>query len=346
MRRALLFGLPVLAILGAGLGGYVFLHHGNLLADAHFRMAHGDAHGAEIDLDTYLRGHPGNAQASFDLGEIKLAENNLVAAERLFRIALKGGYNPAAIVAPLGETYLQQHRFEDVLNDFPADHAPPGGLADTLSLRASAYLALHQPQQARQAADQAVAAAPDKNGPEIVAARIDIASNDAAGAEARVDHLLARDPKLPDAILLKIDLLMRRDDLPGALKFAQSLLAANPASPAAKMAAARTLAAMGRDVEALKLANDVHPPHPARHRRQLPQAAAERPAARFRRRGRRTHGPAAGDRRTAPGGIFRRHCQARRQPAGPGAGGSGQIRRRDPGRCRRRQTARLRRTLA
>ena len=257
MRRALLIGLPVLAILGVGLGGYVFLHHGNLLADAHFRMAHGDAHGAEIDLDTYLRGHPGNAQASFDLGEIKLAENNLVAAERLFRIAQKGGYNPAAIVAPLGETYLQQHRFEDVLNDFPADHAPPGGLADTLSLRASAYLALHQPQQARQAADQAVAAAPDKNGPEIVAARIDIASNDAAGAEARVDHLLARDPKLPDAILLKIDLLMRRDDLPGALKFAQSLLAANPTSPAAKMAAARTLAAMGRDVEALKLANDV-----------------------------------------------------------------------------------------
>jgi putative PEP-CTERM system TPR-repeat lipoprotein len=257
MRRALLIGLPVLAILGLGAGGYVALHHGNLLADAHYRMAHNDAHGAEIDLDTYLRGHPGNAQASFDLGQIKLAENSLVAAERLFRAARKGGYNPAAIVTPLGETYLQQHRFEDVLNDFPADHAPPGGLADTLSLRASAYLALHQTQQARQAADQAVAAAPDKPGPEIVAARIDAASNDPAAAEARVDHLLARDPKLPDALLLKIDLLMHRNDLPGALRLAQALLAANPNSPAAKMAAARALGAMGRDVEAMKLVNDV-----------------------------------------------------------------------------------------
>ena len=257
MRRALLIGLPVLAILGLGAGGYVFLHHGNLLADAHFRMAHGDAHGAEIDLDTYLRGHPGDAKASFDLGEIKLAENNLVAAERLFRIAQKGGYTPAAIIAPLGETYLQQHRYEEVLNDFPVAKAPPGGLADTLSLRASAYLALHQAQQARQASDAAVAAAPDRNGPAIVAARIDAATNDTKAAEARVDRLLARDPKLPDANLLKIDLLMHRNDLDGALKVAQALLAANPTSPAAKMAAARPLAAKGRDVDAMKLVNDV-----------------------------------------------------------------------------------------
>ena len=257
MRRALIFGLSVMVLIGAGLGAYVFLHRGNLLADAHYRMAHGDAHGAEIDLDTYLRGHPGNADASFHLGEIKLAENNLVAAERLFRVAQKAGYPAAAIIAPLGETYLQQHRYDDVLNDFPVDRAPPGGLADTLSLRASAHLALHQPQQARQEADAAVAAAPDKNGPALIAARIDAATNAPEAAEQRVDRLLTRDPKLPDAVLLKIDLLMHRNDLAGASKLAQSLLAANPNSPAAKMAAARALAAQGRDVDAMKLVNDV-----------------------------------------------------------------------------------------
>ena len=257
MRRVLFFGLPVLAIAALGAGAYLFLHHGNLLADARYRMAHGDAHGAEIDLDTYLRSHPTDASASFQLGEIKLAENNLVAAERLFRIAQKAGYTPAAIVAPLGETYLQQHRYEDVLNDFPVDRAPPGGLADTLSLRASAYLALKQPQQARQAADAAVAAAPSETGPAVVAARIDAATNDTAGAEQRVDRLLAKDPKLSQAVLLKIDLLMHRNDLPGAQKLAASLLAANPNSPAAKMADARTLAALGRDVEAMKLVNEV-----------------------------------------------------------------------------------------
>ncbi len=257
MRRALLFGLPVLALLAFGALGYVFLHHGDLLADARLRMTRGDVHGAEIDLDTYLRGHPGNPEASFRLGEIKLAENSPLAAARLLLAARAGGYDPAAIIAPLGQTYLQQHHDEELLADFPPDRAPPGGLADTLALRAAAYLALHQPQQARQAADAAVAAAPDRPGPSVIAARIDAATNDPAAAEARVDHLLARDPKLPDAVLLKVDLLMRRGDAQGALRLAQSLLAANPASPAAKMAVARTLASLGRDAEAIKLADDV-----------------------------------------------------------------------------------------
>ncbi len=257
MRRALLFGLPILALLGLGLGGYVFFHHGNLLADARLRLSRGEMHAAEIDLDTYLRGHPGNPEASFRLGEIKLAENNVLAAQRLLRTARAGGYDPAAIIAPLGETYLQQHHYEELLADFPPDRAPPGGLADTLALRASAYLAMRQPQQARQSADAAVAAAPNKPGPSVTAARIDAATNDPAAAEARVDHLLAQNPKLPEAVLLKIDLLMQRHDIQGALRLAQSLLAANPTSPAAKMANARALAVLGRDVEAMKLVNDV-----------------------------------------------------------------------------------------
>jgi putative PEP-CTERM system TPR-repeat lipoprotein len=263
MRRVLLLTLPAIALLGAGAGAYFYIHSGNLLLDAKHRLANGDAHGAEVDLDTYLRSHPGNPEASFQLGTIKLAENNLVAAERLLKIAKNGGYDPAAIVSPLGETYLQQHRYEDVLNDFPADHAPTGGLADTLSLRASAYLALHQPQQAKQSADAAVAAAPDKPGPTVIAARIDAATNNPAGAEARVDRLLAKNPRVPEAILLKIDLMMHRNDAAGALKVAQDLLAANPTSPAAKMATARALAALNRDVEAMKLVNDVvhHLPH-------------------------------------------------------------------------------------
>jgi putative PEP-CTERM system TPR-repeat lipoprotein len=257
MRRVLLLGLPALALLSAAGGAYMFLHHGDLLKEAESRIAQGDMHGAEIDLDTYLRGHPGNAEASFHLGTIKLAENNLVAADRLLRQARAGGYDPAAIVMPLGQTYLQQHKFEELLTDFPADKAPPGARSDTLSLRASAYLALHQPQQAKQSADEAVAAAPGRAAPVVIAARIEAAMNDAPAAEARIDALLAKDPRLPEAVLLKIDLMLRRNDGAGALKMAQALLAENPSSPAVKMAEARALTALGRDLDAIKLVNDV-----------------------------------------------------------------------------------------
>jgi putative PEP-CTERM system TPR-repeat lipoprotein len=257
MRRVLLLGLPALALFSAAAGGYILFHHGDLLQEARGRMAQGDMHGAEIDLDTYLRSHPGNAEASFRLGTIKLAEANPVAAERLLRQARAGGYDPAAIVMPLGETYLQQHKFDEVLTDFPATGAPAGAEADTLSLRASAYLALHQAQQAQQAAAAAIAAAPGKSAPVVVAARIDAAMNNTQGAEARIDTLLAKDPKLPDAVLLKINLMLHRNDAAGALKLAEKLLAENPSSPAAKMADANALAALGRDVDAMKLVNDV-----------------------------------------------------------------------------------------
>jgi putative PEP-CTERM system TPR-repeat lipoprotein len=263
MRRVLMLGLPALALLSAGAGAYVLFHHGDLLKEAESRIAQGDMHGAEIDLDTYLRGHPGNAEASFHLGTIKLAENNLVAADRLLRQARAGGYDPAAIVMPLGETYLQQHKFEELLTDFPAGRAPAGAESDTLSLRASAYLALHQAQQAKQSAAAAVAAAPGKAAPVVVAARIDAAMNDTKAAEDRIDALLAKDPKLPEAVLLKIDLMLRRNDAVGALKIAEKLLAENPSSPAVKMANARALTGLGRDLDAMKLVNDVvhHLPH-------------------------------------------------------------------------------------
>ena len=257
MRRALMFGLPTLALLLAAGGAYHYLHHGNLLQDAAQRTARGDLHGAELDLDTYLRGHPDNPEASFRLGAIRLAQGNLVAAERLLRRAKQGGYDPAKIVMPLGETYLQQHRYEELLTDFTLDKSPPAARADTLALRASAFLALNKGDQARQEAAAAVAAAPDAAMPALVAARVDAASHDPKSAEARVDKLLARDPKLAEAGLLKIELLAQRNALPEALKVSQDLLAANPGSPAIEMWQARVLAAMNRDVEAMKLVADV-----------------------------------------------------------------------------------------
>ncbi len=257
MRRVVMIGLPVLALLAAGGGAAVYFSRGNLLKDAQARLAQGDAHGAELDLDSFLRGHPGNPEGSFLLGKIRLDEGNLVAADRLLRIARKGGYNPAAIVAPLGQVYLRQRRYDDLLNDFTAATAPPGGLADTMALRAEAYLSLHQLDQARQAAAAGITAAPNDPHAVIVAARVDAVLNHPADAEKKIDGLLARDPTLPEAALLKIDLMMRRNDLPGALKHAQDLMAANPTSPAAKMATARVLAALNRDAEAMKLVNEV-----------------------------------------------------------------------------------------
>jgi cellulose synthase operon protein C len=257
MRRALLIGLPVAALLAFGAGGYWYLHHGDLVADARYRMAHGDFRTAELDLNSYLRRHPHHPEASYRLGVLNLAQDNPVAAERNLKIAREGNFDPKSIVVPLGEAYMRQRRFDDVLTDFTAESAAPGTKSQVLTVRASAYLSLNRLAEARQAAADAMAAAPDNVEPKLVAARVELAAGDEHAADQRVDEALAKDPKRAEALLLKGELCMHHGDVPGALKYAQEVLAANPNRPDAKMAAARALAAQHHDLEASKLLDEV-----------------------------------------------------------------------------------------
>jgi putative PEP-CTERM system TPR-repeat lipoprotein len=257
MRRVLMIGVPVAALLVAGTGGYWYLHRGNLVTDAQYRFSRGDVFGAELDLDAYLRAHPANAEASYRLGIINLAENNPVAAERNFRRAIAAHYNPKAIVLPLGEAYLRQRRYDDVLNDFTIDRAAPGTKADTYAVRASAYLALKRYPEAKQAAADGMASEPDAPDPMLVAARVDMAENDIAAAKVLVTRVLKQDPNRADAELLQAELSMHDNDPATALKLAMAVLNAAPARLDAKLAAARALAALHEDVKASKLVDEV-----------------------------------------------------------------------------------------
>ncbi len=253
----MLIGLPVVAVLGLGAGGYWYLHHGDLVADARYRMSRGDLRGAEIDLNSFLRNHPHNPEASYRLGLVNLAHDNPVAAERNLKIARDAGYDPKLVIMPLGEAYLRQRRFDDALTDFTIEKAPLAAKAQVLSVRAMAYLSLQRFAEARQAIGDAIAAAPNDPEPKLVAGRIELAAGDDNAAGARAEQVLAQDPKRAEALLLKAELAMRRGDPNAALATAQTVLAGNPDRPDAKMAAARALGALHRDIEATKLVDDV-----------------------------------------------------------------------------------------
>ena len=244
MRKALIIGLPVLALLGAAAAGTYAYTHRNPIASARRLMAHGNMAGAEQYLRQAVARHPDNPEAAFLLGKVDLALGNPEAAELELRRAKLKGYPPAAIVLPLGQAYLQQRRFDDALRDFVPDRAPPGALADTLTIKAAAQLSLGNTTAARATIAQAEAAAPKDRETELTAARIALAADDLDGAESRVQAILKAEPGEPDAILLGAEVDLRRNRFQAALTAAQGLLAGNPNRLDARMIEARALAAL------------------------------------------------------------------------------------------------------
>jgi putative PEP-CTERM system TPR-repeat lipoprotein len=257
MRRVLLLGLPIIVLLGGGAVAYHFLHHGNLVQDAQRRFARGDVYGAELDLDSFLRRHPGDPKANYTLGLIYLGEDNPLAAERVLRQAIAGHYDAAAAMLPLGEAYLRQHKYDEALNDFTVEKAPKGAEASVQAIRASAYLGLHRLEEAKQAAAAGTQAAPESPDALLVAARVDLAGGDIKAAAAQVDLALARDPKRADALLLKAELAMHANQPTVAEGLARTVLAANPNRLDGQMALARALAAQHKDVQAAAIVDGV-----------------------------------------------------------------------------------------
>ena len=92
----------------------------------------GELRAAKLYLQQAATDHPRNAEAVFRLAEVDLALGNPDLAEPLLRRAGQLGYDPVALIAPLGLTYMRERRFEDALRDFDPDHAPPGGAADPI----------------------------------------------------------------------------------------------------------------------------------------------------------------------------------------------------------------------
>lgn len=250
MRKSLILGLPLL-LLAAASGAWVLSHPADPVASAKQRMARQDMRGAELYLRQAVREHPQDALAAFLLGRVDLATDQPEAAELEFRRARDHGYDPAAIVLPLGQAYLQQRHFEAALHDFDPALAAAGRVsasqrADTLTILAAAKISLGDEAGAAATIAQAEAANPGARETLLTAARIALIRGDLAGAARRTDAVLAREPGQPDALLLRGELAMQRGEPAAALSGAQAVLAAAPNRLDAKLAEARALAALGR----------------------------------------------------------------------------------------------------
>jgi putative PEP-CTERM system TPR-repeat lipoprotein len=206
--------------------------------------------GASLYLRDAVRAQPKNPLAAFLLGKVDLALGSPANAQYELQRARTEGYDPAAIVLPLGIAYLQQHNFAQLLQDFPTDSAPKAARAQTLSLRATAQMSLRDLDAAAASASAAEALAPNDPYVLLAAARVALARGDQSAAAARIAKILSSneapdESTRDDALLFQGELAMRHNDAETALASARAVMKARPTRLDARLLEARALASSG-----------------------------------------------------------------------------------------------------
>ena len=257
MRRAVMIGLSAAAAAVCGGGLFLMLHHRDPLEVGRELMAAGDTHRASLYLREAARDQPANAEAAFRLGIVDLELGNPAAAELELKRARQHGYDPRAILMPLGHAYLQQRHYDQLLHDFDPATATASALADTQTLRALAELAKGNIAIAKDDAAAAIAAAPDAAEPQIADARISAAAGDLPAASAALERVLKTAPHDPDALLLRASIALSEGKAEPALDDAQTILADSPKRLEARLMRVRALASLGREKEARAAVDDV-----------------------------------------------------------------------------------------
>src|SRR5712691_11306827 len=78
------------------------------LSEAERLSAIGELRAAEIQLENAVKADPGNREAHYRLGTLKLRLDDAAGAEKEARIARDQGYDPERVVPLLARAYLAQ----------------------------------------------------------------------------------------------------------------------------------------------------------------------------------------------------------------------------------------------
>lgn len=188
--------------------------------------ARGDLRAAQIEWRNAVRQNPGSNAARLALAEASLEIGDGETAEREARAALQQGADPASATALLLRAYLVTGRHDALLQDFPEIEPDPGGQVG--AARGMALLALGQLEPARAAIEASLRSAPQGAAPNLAAAALAQAEGDRTTAELLVDRLLAREPRLVEALIRKGALLFARGEPAEALLRFDAALAVTP----------------------------------------------------------------------------------------------------------------------
>ena len=255
------FLLPVIAVvvvaLLAGGGWFVFLRGADPMKKAEQLAAKGDLRGAQLEFRNAVRENPNSSEAHLRLAQTQMQLADPVAAEKEFKAARDLGADRWMIITQLGQVYMAQNRYQDVLTEVPPEAPKPELAAKNLMLRSMAQVGLNDIPAASASLAQAEKVAPGNIEVLLTASRLALALRDYSLAETKVDEALKLDGKQVDALMMKGQVLSTKGDKEGALRMADLAVAAQPTASSARLDRANQLILLGQDAKAQQDINAV-----------------------------------------------------------------------------------------
>ncbi len=252
--------IPVVVVAGvavAAAGGWFLLRSTDPLKAAQALSQKGDLRGAQIELRNAVRQSPDSADAHLRLGLLQMQLGDPVAGEKELKTARDLGGDRWAILPQLGQAYIAQGRYKDVLTEVPPDGPKPEIAAKNLMLRAMAQVALNDIDGAKTTLAAAEKAAPGNVEVLLTASRLALALKDTALAEQKVDQALQIDPKAIEGLLMKGQIVLAKGDRAAAMEIADKVVALSPESASARLDRANQLILAGNDQKAQEDVNSV-----------------------------------------------------------------------------------------
>jgi putative PEP-CTERM system TPR-repeat lipoprotein len=233
--------------------------------DAAARFERGDSAGAAVQLKNALKAYPRHLPSRVLLGRIHIRLGDGEGAEKELKQARELGADEGLVVLPLGEAYLLQEKYANVLDEVLPSRRYAELESQVLVLRGHAHLGLGQLEDAERAYARAAQTDPLALGPLLGRARVHVARGRLDLAEDFADAATARAPDDATAWGLKAEIRRARDDLDGAVAAYGRAIEANPQALDARLGRASLLADLGRDREAeadLAAVREKVPDHP------------------------------------------------------------------------------------
>lgn len=253
-KRSLLVPIAILAVLvlavAGGGGWFLFGRNTDPTRRAEQLLQQGDARGALIELRNAVRAAPNSADAHMRLARLQMQLADPVAAEKEFKAARDLGADRWTVIPLLGQVYMAQSRFRDVLTEVPTDGPTEEATAKNLMLRSMAQVALSDIPAAKASLAEAEKRAPKNTEVLLTSARLAFALKDFATAEAKADEALKIDPDVVDGLLIRGQILAARGDKAGAMAMTDRALVLQPSSSAARLDRANQLIQEGQDAKA------------------------------------------------------------------------------------------------
>ena len=201
----------------------------SLVADARTYQQKGDTKAALIQWKNAAAKSPEDASIRLALAALYNDTGDAKSAEKEFRKALSLGSTPAQVWPGLASALLAQGEFEKLVTETEAVAATATAGAPLLVLRGNAFLALNQPDKARQSFQAALTAKPDDSAALLGLAGHAFTAGDTEAGNRYLADALAKDGKNADVWMFKGMLAGRQGKTDEALAAYNQVLALKPA---------------------------------------------------------------------------------------------------------------------